>query len=347
MKSIYVALLTAAALMGSVGYIYYNDHNSPPPAQTPKQQVKQTQPVQGIGVIDLDEVSKFLPNNGGHLSELIAQETRLRLELKDAMKPVIISTPKVDEKPFDESVWQKNAQAVISEAAEIEKRKKQAAEDYRKSTEAEYLKRRDEANNQFLNEILNIKLKLQNADNMRLTDEQIREFEDRLSEIQIERNELQRQLMEQWTQEIYKYAEEAVKEDAEKLRAQAQESMARVREETQRQQEAVQSRNKAIMEQAMQDSAARQDKRRQLMNQLQEVSSERQKLEDEINESIGDLAAKLAVIHKLQLVLMRSSQFGISNGFDELSNEDNSIKIFDGAATVDLTGELIKELQRK
>ena len=349
MNKIYVALLTAAAMSGSVGYIYYNNYVAKTPDSEPVQskQVKESQPALGIGIIDFDVILENLPNDDGRLSELRSLETRLKLELSDAMKPVIISPPKVEENIFDDSIWQKNAQTIISSAAEIERRKKQIAEDYRKATESEYLKKRDEANNKFLNEILNIKLKLQNADNMRLTDEQIKEFENRLDEIQLQRNELQRELMEQWTQEIYNYAEEAVKADAEKLRAQAQESMARVREETQKQQKAVEARNKSIMEQAMQDSVARQDKRRQLMSQLQDVSSERQKLEDEMIESIGDVASKLAVIHKLRLVLVRNAESGMQSNFNETSTKDNSIKIFDGANTVNLTNELIKELQRK
>ena len=349
MNKIYVALLTAAAMSGSVGYIYYNNYVAKTPSVEPVQskQINESQPALGIGIIDLDLILESLPNDDGRLSELRSLETRLKLELSNAMKPVIISPPKVEENIFDDSIWQKNAQTIISNAAEIEKRKKQIAEDYRKSTEVEYIKKRDEANNQFLNEILNIKLKLQNADNMRLTDEQIKEFENRLDEIQIERNELQRELMEKWSQEIYNYAEEAVKEDAKKLQAQVQESMAKVREETKRQREAVEARNKAIMEQAMQDSVARQDKRRQLMSQLQDVSSERQKLEDEMIDSISDVAAKLAVIHKLQLVLVRNAESGIQSYFNESPTEDNSIKIFEGANTLNLTNELIKELHRK
>ena len=114
------------------------------------------------------------------------------------MEPVIITPPKVEEKPFDDSVWQKNAQTIISEAAEINKRKQKAADDYKKETEEEYLKRRDEANDKFLNEILNINLRLQNYDNLQLSQEEIKELQKRLGDIKLERNKIQLELMNEW-----------------------------------------------------------------------------------------------------------------------------------------------------
>ena len=347
-SKLFAGILTVLTAAGIGGYSYYNVEEAPPPPK-PKA-FKQPAPEQGIGFIDLGAINDNLVE-GERLHDLRSRETRLRLELNDAMKPVLMTVPKIDPKPFDDSVWQKNAQTIISEVAEIEKRKKQAAEDYRKATEEEYLKKRDEANNKFLNEMLNIKLKLQNADNMRLTPEQIEAFENRLSEIQIERNELQKQLIEQWTQEIATHAEEAVKEDAEKLRAQAQDSMAKVKEETQRAQEAVQERNKAIMEQAMQESAARQDRRRQLMSELQEVSSERKQLEEQMLDSVSDIATKLAVIHKLNLVLVNKKweNFNIFGEYAASFTNDiqDTTTIFASSKTIDLTDELIKELQRQ
>lgn len=348
-SKLYVGILTVLTAAGIGGYTYYNIEEPPP---TPKTKViEKPVPSQEIGFIDLNIINDNLVD-GEKLHELRSLETRLRLELNDAMKPVLMTPPKIDTKPFDDSIWQKNAQTIISEVAEIEKRKKQAAEEYRKATEAEYLKKRDEANNKFLNEMLNIKLKLQNADNMRLTAEQIEAFENRLDEIQIERNELQRQLIEQWTQEIAEHAEEAVKGEAEKLRAQAQESMTKVREETERAQEAVQERNKSIMKQAMQESAARQDRRRQLMAELQEVSADRKQLEDKMLDSVSDIATKLAVIHKLKLILV-NKKLDKFNMFGEYntSSFENDIQseniIFASSKTVDLTDELIKELNQQ
>ena len=73
----------------------------------------------------MESVNDILPE-GSRLYELRRLETRLQLELNDAMKPVLMTPPKVDKELFDDAVWQKNAQTIISEAAEIEKRKRQA-----------------------------------------------------------------------------------------------------------------------------------------------------------------------------------------------------------------------------
>lgn len=348
-------LTTAITAAGIGGYNYFNQEEELPPPK-PKV-VKESNSAQGIGYIDLERLNDKLPNLES-LSELKRQEARLRLELKDAMRPVIITPPKIDNKPFDDSVWQKNAQTIISEAAEISKRKKQAAEDYRKSTEEEYLKKRDAANDQFLNEVLNIKLKLQNADNMRLSSEDIAKLERRLAEIQIERNEIQKQIMEQWIQEINTAAEEAVKDDIESLKAQADAAKLKVEKDAVKAQSEAIERNKQIMEQAMQESTARQERRQQLMVELRDINSRRTEIEGKVFDSAGDLIAKLAVIHKLKLVLVKRDfednekfiPLNIGNEelaatlIEDMRKSTSGAVLFAGSEGIDLTDELIKEL---
>ena len=350
---ILAGLLTVLTSTGIGGYYYFQPKEAPPP---PKLEiVKEPEPAQGIGFIDLTALRNSLDKDG-RLAELTSLETRLKLELKDALKPMLMSPPKVEQKPFDDSVWQKNAQAIISEVAEIEKRKKQIAKQYKEETEAEYLKKRDDANNKHLNEILNIKLKLQNADNMRLTSAEISKLKKRLEEIQIERNEMQRQLIEEWTQKIATYAEEAVKADAEKLRAQAEEAKAKITEEAKQSQAAAIERNKALMEQAMKESKERQDRRQKLMIELQSVTKERNELENKMMNDISDLTAKLAVIHRLKLVLaVKEVKLNIeSPSLEAMSpNLDIGVSatkeplIITSTNAVDLTDELIKELQEQ
>ncbi len=354
-KNFLAVMLTAIiAAAGVGGYNYFNSEE-PPPKPSKKKVVEQAEPAKGIGFINFDLVQDR-HSDGEYLSELKQLEIRLRLELKDAMKPVIITPPKLEETPFDDSIWQKNAQTIIGEAAEIEKRKKQAAEEYKKSTEAEYLKKRDEANDKFLNEILNIKLKLQNADNMRLTKDEITALQNRLEEIQIERNKLQAELINQWTQEINVAAEEAIKDDVAKLKAQAEEVKEKVTQEAKQAQIIAAERNKSAMEQAVKDSIARQDKRQQLMTELKNTAEERIKLENKIMDDISDFATKLAVIHKLKLVLVNkavnlSDEILIPDYFNDslpkLSAQTaNGTAIFATSEGIDLTEELLTEMER-
>ena len=351
-----LAVLTSAG----IGGYHYFQAEEPLPDPPKAVVVKEPEPMQGVGFIDLDAVRSKLDKDG-RLAELTSMETRLKLELKDALKPMLMTPPKVDDKPFEDSVWQKDAQTVISQAAEISKRKKQIAEEYTKETQAEYFKKRDEANNRFLNDILNIKLKLQNADNMRLTSDEIDELNKRLAEIQSERNLIQKQLKDEWVLEIATYAEEAVKEDEKKLREQAKEAKIRITEEAKQAQIDAIERNKAAMEKAMQESKERQERRQQLMTELQKVSRERIELENDILESISDLTAKLAVIHRLEMVLAvkyvslnAKNLFNMDNtlsasssspNFDVQFEAVNEPLIITSSDAVDLTDELLKELQ--
>ena len=333
-KKFLVGFLTVFSI-SSVGIYKYFDKPQPADKINSVQYEKQSVPAFKVGFIDFDSIEIFLPDSN-QLSELRSEELRLQLELNDAMKPVIISPPKVEEKPFDDSVWQKNAQTVISEAAEIENRKKQAAEDYRKSTEKDYLQKRDDANNQFLNEILNIKLKLQNADNMRLTDEEIKKLNSRLEEIQIERNKIQKNLIEQWTKEIADYAEQSVKDDIEKLKEKAKQSMDKVKQEALQSQIAAQKRNNDAMQQVMTETQNRMEKRQQLLAQLEDVTNRREETEKNLIESIGEKATKLAVIHKLNLLLISRENF---------DDDQFGGKIFPSTDTLDLTEEILKEIK--
>ena len=352
-KSIYaVILLTAAA--GALGYEYVGTEPAPP--KTPSEPAVKVERAFGVGYVDpkrLMDADLY----GDSFAQLDEREHFIRLELQNAMRPITITEPTVESKPFDDSVWQKNAQTIISEAAEIERRKKQAADDYRKTTEPEYLKRRDENDNQFLNEILNIKLKLQNAKVMRLTEEELNALETRLDELQRERGEIQRELEEQWIKEIADYAEEAIKEDVEKLRAQARESMDRVRLQARAEQEEAQSRNRAIMERS-QALTARRELIQTLSNELQDVLDQRRELEDKLLKDIDDETARLAVVHGLDLVLLRRDLDETEKFYPFDFNENLSVDlmpekntfggaIFPTARTVDLTDGIIKELGRR
>ena len=353
-------ILTVLTSAGIGGYYYFQSEEPPPPPKAVV--VKEPEPMRGIGFINLNAVRSSLDKDG-RLAELTSLETRLKLELKDALKPMLMSPPKVEDKPFEDSVWQKNAQDIISQAAEINKREKQARESYIKEHEAEYLQRRDEANNQFLNEMLNIKLKLRNADNMRLSSAEEVELKERFGELQQKRNLIQKQLKEEWDLEVDTYSKESVKEDRERLNAQAQEAMAKITEEAKQSQANAIERNKTAMEKAMQESKERQDKRQQLMTELQKVSRERIELENNIFDSISDLTAKLAVIHRLEMVvavkdvrLNAENLWNINNGLSDLSQSPNfNIQsdsaneplVITSSDAVDLTDELLKELQEQ
>ena len=357
-KSIYATLLLTA-IVGALGYEYVSDQPSSKPSSAPSAStVKQREYMSssGIGYIDprrLIDAELY----GDDFARLDEREHFLRLELQNATRPIVIEEPTVEAKPFDDSVWQKNAQTIISEASEIQRRKQQAADDYRKATEAEYLKRRDEINNRFLNEILNIKLKLQNAKVMRLTDEELDALNARLDELQQERGQIQHELEDQWIKEIAEHAEEEIRDDVEKLRAQAQASMDRVKAQAQADREEAQARDRAAMERA-QALTARRELVQSLSDELEEVIERRRSLEEQLIKDIEDEAARLAVVNGLDAVVLRREidakekffpfDFDEALSFDLLRNEKPlGLAIFPTSKTLDLTDDIIKDLRRR
>ncbi len=284
------------------------------------------------------------------LQELQQNESLLREEMKEALRyrPFAANVPEVDEKPFQDAVWQKNAQNIIGAAAEIMRDKKQAAAEYRERTEEAYRQKRDELDGNYLNELLNIQLKLQNSDNLQLTEEQINELLSRREVLQKMRGERQMELAKQWEQEITAYAEEAVRERSEKLREQARVSKVALEDDAVAQQAEAQARNAAAMERALQDAAERQQNRLRVMEELQQAIQERTELENRILNDIAGQAARLAILHHYTMILANPA-FTLQGRIPwqkwEGEAPEKYAKVI-GPGIKDLTDELTEELQK-
>ena len=346
----------AATMMALIGCGLYFYSTPEPPAKPVETKIEKPAPNQGVGVIDIEKVQAAHPD-GEQLEQLRATELRLRLELNEAMRISELPKPKPPEtntEVFDEAAWQKNAQIVISQLAEIEVKKKNAAEEYRKNSEPHYIEERNKIRDQFANEQLNIQLKLQNADNLRLNQDQINELTKRLDELEFERNNMQRELVEKWAAEIKKYAEDSVAEDAARLKAEADRLQKQVEEQTRQKESAVAERNRKIMEDSLHEMEGRQIRRRELLSALQEVSRERAELEKKILNSIADKAAMLAAVNRLEMVLVKRESApsdkvlrrGVKWNFDFKEPAHTGATIILGKKSKDLTDELIKEMNR-
>ena len=347
MNKKYIAAATLAALIG--GGVYFQESRPPTEQKKVSSTAEQTHIV---GYIDLQKIQAKHPD-GEKLKDLCGREVRLRLELNEAMKPVeTVKPPEVDEKPFEDSAWQKNAQEVIGQLAEIQRRRKNAAEDYRKETEAEHIRRRDEIRDKYLNEVLNIKLKLQNADNLMLTLPQIAELEDRLDQLEAARNQDQLNLLNEWLAEIEAHADAAVAADRQRLRSEAGATLEAEKLAAQQKQEEVQKRNKDLMEQTAKEIESRQKRRQELLAELTEVTKERSDLEREILKSITDEAEKLGAIYKADMILVKRDPadsekflpYEIEMNFELKSPTSPGTPIFPGVNSKDLTDDLIKNL---
>lgn len=348
----------AAGMLALIGVGLYFYETSEVPAEPVETKIEKPAPSQarGFGIIDMEKIQAAHPD-GEYLAELRATELRLRLELNEAMKVVELpkpTPPETNEELFDEATWQKNAQAIISQLADLNTRRKAIAEQYRKDSEPRYREERDRIIGEFLNENLNIKLKLQNQDHLRLPPEKVDELLKRLDEVEFARNAAQKELYDKWLAEIKKYADDAVAEDEARLKAEYERLKAQVEAQSQKKKEDVTARNKKVMEDALREMEDRQVRRRELLSELTDIGRERAELEKKILDSITDKATMLAAVYRLEMVLVRRSPDDadkilprhIQWNFELKSPERVGAILIPGKNARDLTDDLIKEMNR-
>ena len=319
--------------------------------ESPKKVVQET-PSHGFGYVNFEQILQK-HSKGEELRELIGKEIRLRLELNELMRPVFPpKLPEFDTTPFEESARKRNMQNIISQFAELNARKKRLAEEYKQQTEASYIERRNANREIFMNESFNITLKIQNAEVLHLTPEQIQQYRQRLDEITFERNEKQRELLEEWTKEINDYVEAQVADEAERIKKEAKELEEKYSEEAMQKLRETQERNKKLMEAAIQEIAFRNTRRQEILDELNQTTRERAKVEDEIIDSITNEAGKLGALYKLQMVLVRRESLyteeKLSKNAEMIFNlttpKSPGALIFEGTDTKDLTKDLLKTI---
>ena len=238
-----------------------------------------------IGTMRLAEVLAAHPSYE-RLTQLRAEERTLRLLLRDLPKTPEIKPPATDPAPFEDSVWQKNAQVVISTRVELEREQKRLTELYRKQTQADYEARKKAIDDEYLNAILNINLKIDNQRAMhgpQVSEEELaRErgrWEAERALLKEERGMRQRELYRQWEEEIRAYVAARMEPQQAAWTKRAQEM------------------ERALAAQTEKSAASARAAR------LAAVCAEADALEAEILRDVRSRAAKLAIQYHLSLVL--------------------------------------------
>ena len=261
-----------------------------------------------IGTMRLAEVLAAHPAYA-HLRELRAEEQTLTLLLRDLPKLPEIEPPKTDDAPFEDSVWQKNAQTVISARVALEREQKRLTELYRKQTEADYEARKKAIDDDYLNAILNINLKIDNQRAMHGPDvseeELTREravWEAERAMLKQERGERQMALYRQWQEEIRARVAARIEPQQAAWTKQAQEAVDAQKAEAERLKQEVKERSTNEMTRALaaQDTQSAQNRR---VMRLAAVRAAADALEAEILRDVRSRAAKLALQHHFTLVL--------------------------------------------
>lgn len=350
------AAILAASLIG--GGLYIKNFHSPEPVKVEEKKIEQPKPIQGFGIIDLEQIKAKIPE-GEILDELIAREKRLQLELDSLMmpyqKPKVDELPEIDERPFEDSAREKNAQNFISQMAQLKAERQRLTEKYREESREEYTRRRDAVHEVYLNRALNIKLKIQNADNLSLTEAEVRMLENELDALVAERNQKQGEMLAQWTAEINERVENEIAPQEARIKAEARENLDKLQAEAEQKILETNERNKNLMDAAVKEIEARQKRRQEILAELTEVTKERTALENKILDALTEQVGKLGALYGLEAVFIkRNSQphekifkFGGEMQFKLPEKKSLGAIIFPGKNSPDLTQDLIKELELK
>lgn len=344
-----VAFLSTALIVG--GLYFYEPPK--PPSKITAPTVEEEEAPRGVGIIDVEQIKAKHPD-GVLLDELRENEIRVRLELEEAMRPIIPPTiPEVDTKPFDDSAREKIMQEFMSKLSDLKAKEIVLTEKYRTETEPDYLKRRNEVREIFFNEALNITLKLQNAKSLYLSEEEFNALQDRLAEITAERNSKQTELRNEWVKSITDRVTAEISAEQEKLRAEYETAYKNAEEQAAQKIREVEARNQALMD-AAREMEYMQTRRKELYEELISTTRQANELESKIFNAITSEAGRFGAMLKLQMIFVqndediREDEYSLPKikNTEHFRPTSNTIVFASGGIT-DLTQDLLKSMKNK
>ena len=261
-----------------------------------------------IGTMRIEEVLAAHPSYA-QLQELRAEERSLTLLVRDMPAPPEIKPPEAEAAPFDDSVWQKNAQTVISMRVELERERKRLAEVYRKQTEDDYERRKKQIDDEYQNAITNINLKIDNQRAMhgpRVSEDELAQeragLEAQREALRQERGARQAELYRTWQEEIRARVAARIEPQQATWTAKAKATIDAQKAEADRQKAEAEERNAAAMERAAkaQDAHAAAARR---ATRLAQVRRDADALEEAIWRDVRSRAAKIALMQHFSLIL--------------------------------------------
>ena len=324
-------------------------------ALMPGHQQVQTTEAASIGLVDMQKALEAHPDYNKLLS-LQKEYKSLELSLKDTEKlpEMPVQPPQVDSKPFDDSVWQKNAQTVIGGRTELEREAKSVEKAYREAHQAEYDSRRKAVDEDYQNAIFNLNLKIDNQKAMHHPwakqedlDAEKADWENQRSLLQQERGMRQQELAKEWEKEVNSYVQSVMGPKVAKWQEQAKTAMNQQKSAGVRKQSDVQQRDtQAMAVQNQQDAELNIQKRVQIKKQMAEKAEEIQALDTHIRNDIAGKAAKIAILHHFTLILANPAEdlvYKLPLDVPD-SMKPNRFMPVVGSDTEDVTDELVEEM---
>ena len=304
------------------------------------------------GLIDWQRVLEAHPDYA-QLTALQAECELLERETNDVGDLLTLQPPELLAETFQESVWQKNAADVIGGRAELERKAKKLRTEYRQRTEAEYNARRQAVDEEYLNAILNLNIKLDNQDSMHnpldskesIAQERADWLAQR-SQLQAERGRRQYELWQAYKAEIEAYVQKELGPELEKWKAdlpnlRAQEMAAALKTKSEAE---VRNAEALARQQELAQKVQQRLEKRQI---LAEKKTELAALQAHILNDVAGKAAKIAIMHHFTLILAHHPQnlAGFLPGAREFNPMMPQEGIAIGVTTMDVTGEIVQEMK--
>ena len=300
-----------------------------------------------IGVLDMQQLIKAHPDYG-RLQEIQRDIDHLEnaLALEDIKLPQTAPTP--EKELFQEAAGQKSRLDSLARHDQLVHQLNAMAEKKRQELRPKFEAEHQEAEQKYLNEMLNLRIKIDSADVLGLTPEQVQEMQVRIESLQQQRGQVVAQLTKEQEERFRQLmAQEAAGPMAELQRLEAQTKQELQQAELDKELE-VQNRNAQAMEQAVSpvESKSNTAKKRAL---LEGRKIQLRQIQDKIRNDIAGRAAKLAIMHKLTLILASPADNLRGIDYENLGagKWEPTLSPVIGINTLDLTEEMLQEMKQQ
>ncbi|ORU00954.1 hypothetical protein D081_0402 [Anaerovibrio sp. JC8] len=315
-------------------FFLFNRQNTPTAIQEPE-----------IGIMDMAQVIR-VHKDYGQLQTLLREAASMEAELKLKSFELTAQAVTADKKLFEDAAKQKaNLEIITSHSETMDELKAQADAIYDRM-KSQFDQERAAIDREYENRILNIQIKADNAATLELSEAERASLQAEWNRLKDERNERHNQLLKD-QQHRYEVAVEAATGEARRNML-AEENSIRGQAQTDAMQHfaEVQGRNAQAIDEAMKPIQLKMDlarKKTTLELKLREIDL----LEKKIFEDISSRAAKLAMVHHLNLIITDPVDNILGLEFDRLGfvtwHELRSPVI--GINTLDLTDEMLQEMK--
>lgn len=339
-RAIRIAVGAVVVMLIAIGAFVMIRTSEPPPKQS-------NLPIEDrFGVLDM----QLLIMTHGDYADVLALKDEIKaleIEVSTEHLNMTFEVPETNHEAFVQASKQKQRMDEINHYAKLADEVKAAVKAKREELAVKYDQEVKDAEVKYLNEILSIRLELDNSDVMRLLPNEIDERNARISQLQGERDEAVAEIRMAQEAEIREYAQNLLDdanlrqaEFTEELRAQSE------AEELKRETEA-QERNAMIMDQGAITPMANSIRIAQKRGELAAKKQQLRLLEQKIFREISGLASKQAIMNNLTMIISSTATSKQGNDFyDYGMGQWHELRTpIIGINTVDLTEIMLQEMR--